>query len=229
MKHASSTVLADPAFRVPSATYAPHGVAWLRATVARFSSGTTHHRRRGITTNLLTAVDPATLRERARVLAADRPFRTVAVEALAEALHVRVSTEDVSAVALVYHPHLNAGAEEDQAVARLVDCCGGEWNEHTAAKIGVLVQACAATSNLVANALKCAGDAGTAIATALRDDPPVPTTRRIDPTGTAVEVPLAGVPFGAGAHACPGHEHAVAIACAIVEVLRRGTVRDDLI
>ncbi|HEX5401208.1 MAG TPA: hypothetical protein VFX16_02775 [Pseudonocardiaceae bacterium] len=44
----SHTVLTDPTYTVPVVPDATTGVAWLRASVARFSEGATHDRRRAL-------------------------------------------------------------------------------------------------------------------------------------------------------------------------------------
>lgn len=113
----------------------------------------------------------------------------------------------------------------------------------------LLVQAHAATGGLIAAALRRAAespDASTAhvIEEVLRETPPVVATRRVAPpgdratrsedaAGRLVELRLdgpdrdatAGSPprvlaFGAGARRCPASRHAVAIATAVVDVLR---------
>ncbi|HET9140618.1 MAG TPA: hypothetical protein VFO68_14730, partial [Actinophytocola sp.] len=101
------------------------------------------------------------------------------------------------------------------------EACGGVWDEATAARIGLLVQACDATAGLVRNAGERGAD-GTpeeTVAATLREDPPVRSTRRVR-DGEPVTVDLSTLPFGAGPHACPGREHAVAIACGVVAGLR---------
>jgi cytochrome P450 len=47
------------------------------------------------------------------------------------------------------------------------------------------------------------------------------------PAGREVVVPLAaaGLPFGAGAHRCPGAEHARALACGVVEAVLASGLR----
>jgi hypothetical protein len=181
-------MLTDPEYTVPSVPDAVAGVAWLRASVARFSEGAAHVRRRALAEAELAAVDPEALRE----LASRRRSSPVAV--LAEALGLPVAPEDVDVVARSYQPHAVITDEADEALARLVAACGG-YDEVTANRIGLLVQASAATAALVAGV-----------------HPPVPTTRRIAPDGALVEVDLTGSPFGLGAHACPGERHALAIA-----------------
>jgi hypothetical protein len=185
-------MLSDPEYTVPAVPDAAGGVAWLRASVVRFSSGVAHARRRAVVEAELAAVDPAELRELARLR------RSGPVAVLAEALGLPVAVADVEVVAGVYQPHLEITAEADEALARLVAACGG-YDEVTANRIGLLVQACAATANLVAGV-----------------HPPVPATRRVAPDGTVVEIDLTDHPFGWGVHACPGERHALAIAEGLV-------------
>ena len=194
-------VLTDPEFLVPSVPDAPPGgVAWLRASVARFSSGAAHRRRRALAVAELENVDPEVLRLRAAERG-DGP-----VEVLAEALGLAGDVaDDVAVVAKSYQPHTAVTAAADRAVARLVEACGGVADEATANRIGLLVQACDAAKALVAHTV------------AGRTDPPVPLTRRVAPDGTLVEVSLAEAPFGVGPHACPGRDHALALAAGLVE------------
>ncbi|MFD7657118.1 isocitrate lyase/phosphoenolpyruvate mutase family protein [Actinosynnema sp. NPDC059797] len=160
-------------------------MAWLRSRVVRFSEGADHERRRGIVARVLSGLDPAVLR---------RPGDPVAV--LAEALGApRAVTRDVTAVARCYQPHVPVDPEADAAVARLVAAFGGVWDEETANRVGLLVQACTATRALIAG-----------------HEPPVPVTWRVAPGGEVVEVDLRGAEFGAGRHACPGRAHALALA-----------------
>jgi hypothetical protein len=181
-------MLSDPDYLVPSVPAAGGGVAWLRAAVVRFSNGGAHVRRRALVVGELAAVEPSELRELARLR------RSGPVAVLAEALGLPVAVADVELVAGVYQPHVEVTAEADEALARLVAVCGG-YDEVTANRIGLLVQACVATANLVAGVW-----------------PPVASTRRVAPDGALVEVDLTDHPFGLGAHACPGERHALAIA-----------------
>ncbi|HVV21642.1 MAG TPA: oxidoreductase [Pseudonocardiaceae bacterium] len=195
---ARTDVLADPAYTVPG----PGGVAWLRASVARFCDGPTHERRRALAVAELAAVDVAELRKRAAA-------HTDPVAVLADALGLPPEVaddvvDDVAVIARSYHPHTEITPAADQAVDRLVAVCGGMRDEATANRIGLLVQACDATRALVATML-----AGS-------DDPPVVTTRRVAPDGGVVEIPLTDAPFGVGPHACPGRDHAYAIAAGLV-------------
>lgn len=184
---AAMDVLEDPTYVVPQVPPADAGVAWLRAHVARFSEGVDHARRRTLAEEPLAGIDPATLR---------RPGAPVATLAAALGLpRTRALVADVRTVASAYQPHAPQSAAADEALARLVDVCGGTWDEPTAARIGLLVQACDATSALIAGR-----------------EPPVPATRRIAPDGSEVVVDLTGRPFGAGRHRCPGEAHALALA-----------------
>lgn len=180
---------------VPTAPDAPDGVAWLRSHVARFSNGETHRRRRALAVDELSRID---VRDFART------GHPVAV--LAAAMGVRVDPADVELVASAYHPHLPIPPGADAAVARLAAACGGGRNERVAARVGLLVQACPATLALLA----AVRSTGRAVADVLREDPPVRTTRRGEQL-----VPLDGRPFGAGAHACPGQEHALTLVRAL--------------
>ncbi|MFD9592628.1 hypothetical protein ACFWA9_07685 [Kitasatospora sp. NPDC059973] len=201
----SHAVLTDPEFLVPPVPDSPPGgVAWLRSSVARFSSGAAHRRRRALAEAELASVDPDALRLRAAERG-DGP-----VEVLAEALGLPPEVAgDVALVAASYQPHTAITEEADRALARLVEVCGGVADEATANRIGLLVQACDATKALVAHTV------------AGRTDPPVPLTRRVAPDGTLVEVGLADEPFGAGPHACPGRAHALALAAGLVEATAR--------
>jgi hypothetical protein len=187
-----STVLTDPEFIVPPAPDAETGVAWLRASVARFSSGAVHERRRALVEAELARIDPEALGTLASVR------KSGPVEVLAEALGLpSTAVADVETVAQSYQPHTVITVEADAAAERLITVCGAR-DEVTANLIGLLVQAGAATAALIA---------GT--------DPPVPVTRRLAPDGSLVQVDLADHPFGLGVHACPGRAHALALAAGL--------------
>jgi hypothetical protein len=116
---------------------------------------------------------------------------------------------------------------------------GAGLDEDAALHVQVLVQAFAATAALVEGSMRSSGAAVASTATAellavtLRDDPPVPLTRRVAPTGETLTLRLDGpdrdaddahprrtLAFGAGARACPAQDLALAMAAAIVEELR---------
>lgn len=206
-------VLTDPSYRVPSSPWAPDGIAWLRASVARFSNDAEHQRRRSLAVAELSKIAPESL----QALALRRG--TGPVEVLAEGLGLPVElvpeiAADVALVAGSYQPHTVVTAAADQAVDRLVGLFGTA-DEATANRIGLLVQACDATKALVANTL------------AGRTDPPVALTRRIAPDGSTVEIDLTETPFGAGPHACPGRAHALALAAGLVAAERRKEVSTE--
>jgi cytochrome P450 len=207
-------VLTGDGYRVPPVDpHARTGIGWLRATVARFCDGPEHERRRGYAVDLLAGIDPVDLRRQAyeRTLAGAGDAREVVVGVLARALGVRDRdlTPAVATVARAYQPHTGGGREADEAVATLIDAFGGVADEATAARIGLLVQACDATAALI-DAASRHGD----VARALRLEPPVRRTRRVR-DGAEIQVDLAADPalaFGAGVHRCPGSAHATAIA-----------------
>lgn len=179
-------MLTDPSYPVPEVPAADHGVAWLRSQVVRFSNGAVHQRRRALVQRLLEPVDPEQLRR--------TPGRPLVV--LARALGMPSARDaDIHAVAAAYQPHLPITGEADRAVGRLIAAAGGVWDERSANRVALLVQASAGIEPLLRG-----------------DDPPIPATRRIGPDGATVEIDLSATPFGAGAHACPGREHALALA-----------------
>lgn len=162
---------------VPSVPAGERGVAWLRAHVVRFSNGPEHAHRRALTIKLLENVQVTSLDE------------------LATALGLPGSLPDIAVIAPCYQPHEAVTAEADAAVERLAV----RHDEETAARIGLLVQAWAAT-HAFAEHLRT-GNPG----------PPVPVTRRAAEHGL-IEVPLDAHPFGHGPHACPGRDIATRIA-----------------
>ncbi|MGW0435846.1 hypothetical protein ACWDV4_25305 [Micromonospora sp. NPDC003197] len=203
-------VLRDPTFVVPTVAPASGGVAWLRANVGRFSNGEAHLRRRALATAILDRVPLAALREVGRA-------HPVAV--LAEAMGIGEPVVPlVRDVAQAYQPGTGDPRVADAALTRLVPVCGGEFDEQTAARIGVLVQAHDATTILIARARH------RPIEEVLYADPPVAATKRQATVttslggvtivaGEVVRVGLGGgLAFGAGARRCPGRAHALALA-----------------
>ena len=92
------------------------------------------------------------------------------------------------------------------------------------------MQAWAATGGLIEGAMRrLATDAHDGHSTAevlratLEHDAPVAATRRVDPSGELMVLRLDGaaLAFGAGARRCPAPHHAIAIATAVVDELRR--------
>ncbi|WP_328448525.1 hypothetical protein [Amycolatopsis sp. NBC_00438] len=220
------TQLTAPVPPVP-ADVPPGGVAWLRATVARFSNGSEHVRRRALAVSLLAEIDENAVQDKAfawtqRILSKVEDVdvmavlaRPVPVGVLAEALGLPDVSAEVALVAAAYHPHVTPSEAAEAAMGRLIGACGGV-TELAAARIGVLVQACDATAGLIGNALSAslAGKPGELLA-----DPPVlRTRRRVD--GEDVTVELTGMPFGAGPRECPGSAHAIALATGVLQALR---------
>jgi cytochrome P450 len=256
-------VLNDPAFIVPPVPGdgSRGGIGWLRATVSRFSGGDTHSRRRSLATDELAKIDTDLLRrgalERTGSLLETHGgaidvmamvARVVPVELLAEAIGLPAGlSAHVKTIAQAYHPNVDVSPAADQAVTELIDACGGVTDEITAARIGLLVQACDATAGLAGNAVfamlqgKIGSSSESTVVGALRRNPPVRITRRQAAAttrvggdvvaGTFVTLDLTGgnLAFGAGPRKCPGSEHAIAIAAGIVEALRdRKLVRQDI-
>ncbi|MET8574841.1 isocitrate lyase/phosphoenolpyruvate mutase family protein [Streptomyces sp. NPDC005012] len=155
--------LADPAL-VPDPPAAADGhrtggsVPWLRAASARFSTGETHRRRRALVEAELARLDPAALHRAAAGTKAGGGLRERVVRALAEAMGLpepEAVARDVTLVAAVWFGGEDPAA--DAAVARLVsrtapDGADAPALEATANRIGLLVQACAATATLVESA-----------------------------------------------------------------------------
>jgi cytochrome P450 len=221
------TALADPALVpvLPDTAGGPVGasVAWLRDTVARFSSGETHRRRRALVEADLALVDPASL-----TVVSEGDVRVRVVQTLAEAMGMRepaVVAEAVTVVAGAYFGGDDPAA--DEAVARLVELSDHADLEVVANRIGILVQACDATAALVA----AAGRSQLPLARVLLEDPPVRTMRRIAARATRVadhdiaegDVVLLDLvtanrehpeplTFGAPPRVCPGRAHALALA-----------------
>ena len=244
--------LADPAHTVPDpGSGAPPGtMAWLRQNVARLSNGADHARRRGLAADLLRRLDPDLLRagagEATAVIigqAARRPFDAMALVArrvpglvLAGALGAAdpdLVTGQLAAVAAAYLPGSPGSAEADACVARLTGLLPAGPDEQAAARIGLLIQAYAATAGLIGNAVVAGIRAGRPVpaaelvAEALRTDPPVRFTRRVTPSGEtiALDLTVAGddpaghLAFGHGQRICPGPAHAIALAEGAVQPL----------
>ncbi|MER7751067.1 hypothetical protein [Kitasatospora sp. NPDC097643] len=205
--------LADPALvPVPATTSGPPGgVAWLRASVARFSSGEPHVRRRRLVQVELDRLDPAALRAAAAEATEPDP-RLRVVQVLAAALGLAdpaAVARDVALVARAYFADAPDDPAADAAVARLLPAVGapsgassgassdassgaGRAAEAAANRIGLLVQACDATATLVENARRGTGRPEPT----LRDDPPVRAMRRLAVRDTEI----GGIPVPAGTH-----------------------------
>jgi hypothetical protein len=200
--------LADPHLVPSPAESGPvGGVAWLRATVARFSSGEIHARRRALVEADLARLDPLALRQ-AVAVDPDDDARRASVRALAVALGIAESDAVMEAIIIVAGAYFGDAHDPaaDQAVARLLTLmlpanCGDDSPlEAVANRIGLLVQACDATGNLIEHARRAAGgspagqDIETLLVETLRHDPPVRAMRRVAVRDTRV----AGVDIAEG-------------------------------
>jgi cytochrome P450 len=200
--------LADPHLVPSPAESGPVGsVAWLRATVARFSSGEIHARRRALVEADLARLDPLALRQ-AVAVDPDDDARRASVRALAVALGIAESDAVMEAIIIVAGAYFGDAHDPaaDQAVARLLtlmlpaDRGDDSPLEAVANRIGLLVQACDATGNLIEHARRAAGgspagqDIETLLVETLRHDPPVRAMRRVAVRDTRV----AGVDIAEG-------------------------------
>ncbi|AUH41197.1 isocitrate lyase/PEP mutase family protein [Streptomyces sp. CMB-StM0423] len=244
-----AAALADPALvpELPAAAggRAGAGMAWLRGTVARFSSGEAHRRRRALVEAELARLEPAALR-RAVPAGPEGEVRVRVVRTLAEALGMPEPGAVAEAVTVVAGAYFGGGdADADEAVEWLVaqmalPPADEAALEAAANRIGLLVQACAATAALV----EAAAGGDVPLARLLREVPPVAAMRRVAARATRVAgreiaegdvvlldlatanrahpVPLA---FGAPPRVCPGRAHALALADGLLQRPRTAFAR----
>jgi cytochrome P450 len=208
-------VLADPGYAVPDPGCGapPRTMHWLRQSVARFSNGTDHARRRELAESLLRPLDPARLRAAARdqtsaVIdeAGRHPFDVMArvarrVPGLVLAADLGCADPELlighlAPVAAVYQPGPADPRTADGSVARLAELLPGGPDEQVAARIGLLIQAYDATAGLIGNAVVAGiragrpGPAAELVAQVLRADPPARSTRRVTPSGETIVLDL---------------------------------------
>jgi cytochrome P450 len=260
-------ILADPRYAVPDpGRGAPPGTLhWLRQNVARFSSGDDHARRRDLAEQLLRGLDPRLLRalayhEASAVIdrAHGRPFDAVALVAkrvsglvLAAALGAadpEQVTRELPGVAAAYLPGAADPQRADGSVARLTELLPAGPAELVAARIGLLIQAYAATAGLIGTSVAAGlrADGGAPAADLVRETllrhPPVLVTGRVGPDGETITLHLAAagrdprndpagsLAFGHGMHACPGAAQARALAEGAAEpLLARCRLADERI
>ena len=214
--------LADPHLIPLPAESGPRGsAAWLRATVARFSTGDSHARRRALVEADLARLDPAALRQ-AVASGSDDEARRLVVRTLAQGLGLPAAEAVAQAITVIGETYFGGSDEDaDAALAWLLPqvlaldggdrddqpTASGEPAQETEARlelaanrIGILVQACDATGRLIENARRVAEDGPgrpsveALLAETLRDDTPVRTMRRVAAHRTRV----AGVEIAAG-------------------------------
>ena len=248
-----AAALSDPHLvPVPAEGGRPYGIEWLRGSVARFCAGDAHIRRRGLVEDELAGLEPQLLRTAAARAAAaepERDDRLLVVRVLAGALGLAEPDRVAEAVATAARAYFGAAdertaAEADAAVAWLVPRMGTEDDEAAANRIGLLVQACDATAELVARARRhphaATAPVDEVLEATLRHDPPVLAMRRLAVRDTrigdmriaagdlvlldvaAANRDPAGHPvltFGAEPRRCPGAAHALALAAGVLEAV----------
>ncbi|MEU8516893.1 hypothetical protein AB0C76_35720 [Kitasatospora sp. NPDC048722] len=167
-------------------------LAWLRATVARFTGDAQVHARRRVHAEAgLAGLAPERLRLAAAGSAAGSDDRHAVVRTLAEALGLPGPDAVAEAVVTVSAGYFGGALTPveakaaDEAVALLLAHIGDNGNTEAAAqRIGLLVQACDATARLVEHTRRAApdglpaGGAAAVLGEVLRHDPPVPALRR---------------------------------------------------
>ncbi|HEX6682195.1 MAG TPA: hypothetical protein VF062_05345 [Candidatus Limnocylindrales bacterium] len=181
--------------------YPPVPQTGQRALMARFSTGEEHLRRRGYAVDALATINVDEAGAKAAEAARNAAVGTVDAVPLARDIVTGVLEE---LLGLPDSPDTDTDTDPEIAANRL----------------GLVIQARDATAGLIANALLH----NTSIDTTLRDHPPVINTRRVV-AGEEVVIDLTGRPFGGEPRPCPGQELALALAGAVVDVLRTGEVQ----
>ena len=196
-------------------------MAWLRATVARFAHGEVHARRRAYVEAELARIDVDRLRRLAAGTYGDD--RTRVLRALAEAMGLP-ELDDAAVAALRTVASNYFGGDDpaaDDAVKLLLPLMQTDDPEQAANRVGILIQACDATANLIASARDGSGD----VHATLRTAPPVQVMKRVAIGATRIgdvvipenelvllEVGPLAMSFGAGPRVCPGQALALALA-----------------
>ncbi|MEV0353603.1 cytochrome P450 [Nonomuraea sp. NPDC050680] len=252
-RHAEAvSVLADTRYVPPPVRQdAPSGtLAWLRSQVSRFSTGEVHAERRRLVTERLATLDPAALRQAATAETLKRggDWPSIPTVVLGAALGVSDEKRLTGAVTAAAAGYLSgeAGPEADAAVAELVELLSGAGDPVPG--ITILLQAHAATTALIANALTHAepgDDTDDLLHETLRHDPPLKASRRLDrQTGEEITIDLVAanrdpavfdrperfdvsrgptphLTFGSGVRPCPAAAHALALAAGVLEAILR--------
>ncbi|GGP04431.1 cytochrome P450 [Nonomuraea glycinis] len=158
-RHAEArALLADPRYVPPPVRQdgEPGTLAWLRSQVSRFSHGEVHAERRRLLTACLATLDADALRSAAGSLTLERAgdWRDVPTEVLGAALGFADTGRLARAVRTAATGYLSGveSAEADAAVTELTRLAGGATPE-SVARITLLLQAHAATEDLIATAL----------------------------------------------------------------------------
>lgn len=207
------------------------------AELVRWHDGDEHRWRRARVERFIASLDPTRLEHRAFTLGlrAPDPARAafdVPLAVLATALGVAPGDcERAVELARAAARGMGPGATGDpaEAIGAVPDLLGmlpDDGDLDAANRVGLLLQTCDAVAALVTAARCRAGrgatesSAAALVAAALAEEPPVRSARRFRPDGEPVAVDLAGHPFGAGPHRCPGEAVAVALAVGTVDGLR---------
>jgi cytochrome P450 len=199
-----TAILADDRFEVAQAPAAMQTgtIAWLRASVSRFTNGEEHQRRRALAVAELAPLDPSGLRQDAQRRAAAALHeaadpggrldvmahlaRRVPMATMAAALGLEQPVEVAEAViaaAAAYFP----GADEqtahlaDKATAQLVEMLSPAPLEVIVARIALMVQGCDATAGLIGLTLLRLSQAGAADAAGAATDQLLEAALRHDP------------------------------------------------
>jgi cytochrome P450 len=216
----------------------------LRNSMARFSSDPKHAARRASVEAAIASLDVRGVVRVVRAMTRTELDRgaldvlaiaaSVPVASLGEVLGIERPGElvaDVDSIVSVIGRNHHADADTDHAARRVLDHFAGR-PEGAVAWASVLYQTMDAKAALISTRV-------VAVATATTAVPAVPRTRRrasvdVEVGGhrfgagdeLSIELGAVGLPFGAGPHACPGRELAVAIADAVVAEI--DTARVDL-
>jgi hypothetical protein len=234
----------------PPASIGQGATAALRETMARFSSGGCHARRRAEVESVLDALDPVAVRSTAFEIAssliearptvdgvADLAFRVPTVTMLTM-LHVpgdrSALVDDVRAVAEVIGRGASASEASDAASDRLLaaSACTG-WN--AVAVVSVLYQTHDATAALVVETILANhrhADRAAAVNQTRRvvvAETLIDSIRLSPGSMVVLDLATAGLEFGAGPHRCPGRIVAEAIVDGIVAAIEAaGCVVHDI-
>ncbi len=146
-----------------------------------------------------------------------------------DAAQVRLSDPHRHGTSPTYCPNRVDGHGANQAHSPSPSHAGSPSHSHShadspsddriVAMICVLVQACAATGELLAAARDFdSGPEDERAARVMAAAPPLRSTRRVvDGVVTELDLRFPGLGFGAGPHRCPGSAHALALATGVLE------------
>jgi hypothetical protein len=214
----------------------------LRAAMARFSGPNEHPMRRIAVEHAIQSLDIAAVVAAAstatRILVDDEPsaqtvqavIRSVPTVSVSAALGAATAAsrivDDVETIVSVIGRGEPSTSSSDEATHRLLDRFAGHPDGAVAA-VSVLYQNFDATSALIRKLLEARTTRRTAA-------PAVAATRRVTTTAVWIDgvtitagseltlmIGAAGLPFGAGPHACPGRVLATALAEGIVDELTK--------